>query len=41
MSEKCLWNLVRNPDVSNFFGNFGFKIGFDDLHFTNSPNASH
>jgi hypothetical protein len=40
MSIYSLWNPVRNPDMSNFSGNFGLEKVFDDLHFTNSPNAS-
>jgi hypothetical protein len=40
MSDQTLWNLVRNPDKSNFSVNFGLWIDFDDLHFTNSLNAS-
>jgi hypothetical protein len=39
MSSQALWNLVRNPDKSGLTGNFGDKIVFDDLCFTNSPNA--
>jgi hypothetical protein len=40
MSDLALWNPVRNPDKSSLTGNFGDKIVFDDLHFTDSPNAS-
>jgi hypothetical protein len=39
MFGKSLWNLVCNPDMSGYTGNFGLWIDFDDLHFTNSPNA--
>jgi hypothetical protein len=39
MSDKSFWNLVRNPDMSDFSGIFGLEIDFDDLHFTDSPNA--
>jgi hypothetical protein len=37
--EMALWNPVRNPDKSGLTWNFGDKIVFDDLHFTDSPNA--
>jgi hypothetical protein len=37
MSEKCLWNLAKEPDRLGYSGG---KIDFDVLHFTNSPNAS-
>jgi hypothetical protein len=40
MSGKTFWNPARNPDMSVFSGMFGFEIDFDDLHFTDSPNAS-
>jgi hypothetical protein len=40
MSGKAFWNPVRNLDVSNFSGTFSLWIDFDDLHFTDSPNAS-
>jgi hypothetical protein len=40
MSVKSLWNLVWNPDMSDFSENFGLWVDFNDLHFTNSPNAS-
>jgi hypothetical protein len=39
MSGKRLWNLVCNLDMSGYTRNFGLWIDFDDLHFTNSPNA--
>jgi hypothetical protein len=40
MSKKPLWNPVCKSDMSDIFVNFGWKIVFDVLHFTNSPNAS-
>jgi hypothetical protein len=40
MSDKAFWNPVRNPDMSDFSGFFGLWIDFDNLHFTDSPNAS-
>jgi hypothetical protein len=40
MSGLALWNLVKNSDKSGLAGNFGDQIVFDDLHFTDSPNAS-
>jgi hypothetical protein len=40
MFGKTFWNPVRNPDMSDFFGNFGLEIDFDNLCFTDSPNAS-
>jgi hypothetical protein len=30
----------QNPIYVQFFGKFGLEKVFDDLHFTNSPNAS-
>jgi hypothetical protein len=39
MSSKSLCNPVRNLDMSGFSGNFSLEKVFDDLHFTNSPNA--
>jgi hypothetical protein len=33
------WNTTRKPDTLGFSGEFGSKEFFDDLHFTNSPNA--
>jgi hypothetical protein len=39
MSGKAFWNPVRNPDMPSFSGIFGLEIYFDDLHFTDSPNA--
>jgi hypothetical protein len=38
--RQCLWNPVRNLDMSDFSENFGLEIVFDDLHFINSPNVS-
>jgi hypothetical protein len=40
MSGQSLWNLDKGQDMSGLTGDFGGKIDFDDLHFTNSPNAS-
>jgi hypothetical protein len=40
MSGNSFWNPVRNSDMSDFSGNFGFWIDFDVLHFINTPNAS-
>jgi hypothetical protein len=39
MSGQSLRNLAKGPDMSGLIGDFGGKIDFDDLHFTNSPNA--
>jgi hypothetical protein len=40
MSGKTFWNPVREPDMSDFSGIFSLEVDFDDLNFTNSPNAS-
>jgi hypothetical protein len=40
MSGQSLWNLAKGSDMSGLTGDFGGKIDFDDLHFTNSSNAS-
>jgi hypothetical protein len=40
MFGKSLWNLAFEPDMSDLTGDFGGKIDFNVLHFTNSPNAS-
>jgi hypothetical protein len=40
MSSKALWNPIRNPDMSSFSRTLSLWLDFDDLHFTNSPNAS-
>jgi hypothetical protein len=40
MSGKAFWNLVRNPDMSDFSRIFGLEIDFNDLHFIDSLNAS-
>jgi hypothetical protein len=40
MSGHHLWNLLYYLDMSGLTGNFGGKIVFDVLHFTNSLNAS-
>jgi hypothetical protein len=40
MSGKTFWNPARNLDMSDFSGTFGLWMDFDDLHFTDSPNAS-
>jgi hypothetical protein len=34
MSSQSLWNLAKGPDMSGLTGDFGGKIDFDDLHFT-------
>jgi hypothetical protein len=39
MFGKSLWNLVKNLDMFSFSENFGLEKVFDDLPFTNSPNA--
>jgi hypothetical protein len=39
MSGYNIWNLAKEPDMSDLIGDFGGKIDFDVLHFTNSPNA--
>jgi hypothetical protein len=31
---------AERPDMSGLTGDFGGKIDFDALHFTNSPNTS-
>jgi hypothetical protein len=40
MSGKAYWNLVRRLNMSELSGKLDWKVVFDDLHFTNSPNAS-
>jgi hypothetical protein len=40
MSGFAYWNPARKLDMSGFSGEFGSKEFFDDLYFTNSPNAS-
>jgi hypothetical protein len=40
MSSQSLWNPAKRPDMSGLTGDFGGKIDFDVLHFTNSPDAS-
>jgi hypothetical protein len=40
MSGFAYWNPARKPDMSEFSREFDSKEFFDDLHFTNSPNAS-
>jgi hypothetical protein len=35
MSRKPLWNPVCKPDMFGISRNFGWKIVFDVLHFTN------
>jgi hypothetical protein len=40
MPGFTFWNLARKLDMSRFSGELGSKEFFDDLHFTNSPNAS-
>jgi hypothetical protein len=39
MSGRSLWNLAKGLDMFGLIGDFGGKVDFDDLHFTNSPNA--
>jgi hypothetical protein len=33
-------SVAKGPDMSGLTGDFCGKIDFDDLHLTNSPNAS-
>jgi hypothetical protein len=40
MSGFGNWNPVRKPNMSEFSGEFGSRKFLDDLHFTNSLNAS-
>jgi hypothetical protein len=40
MSGNNLYNPAKEPDMSDLTGDFGGKIDFNVLHFTNSPNAS-
>jgi hypothetical protein len=40
MSGQSLWNPAKGPDTSDLTEDFGGKIDFDVLDFTNSPNAS-
>jgi hypothetical protein len=40
MSGQSHWNPTKGLDMSGLIGDFGGKIDFDVLHFTNSPNAS-
>jgi hypothetical protein len=40
MFGRPLWNPVCKPDMSGISENFGWKIVFDVLHFTNAYNAS-
>jgi hypothetical protein len=40
MSGFAYWSPARKPEMSGFSGRFECKEFFDDLHFTNSPNAS-
>jgi hypothetical protein len=37
MSSQSLWNLSKGPDMSGLIGDFGGKIDFYVLQFTNSP----
>jgi hypothetical protein len=39
MFDFGYWNPARKPDMSGFSREFGSIKFFDDLHFTNSPNA--
>jgi hypothetical protein len=40
MSNHNIWNLAKELDMSVLTGDFGGKVVFDILHFTNYPNAS-
>jgi hypothetical protein len=40
MSSFAYWNPARKSDMSEFSSEFGSRKFFDDLHFTNSLNAS-
>jgi hypothetical protein len=40
MFVQSLWNSAKGLDMSSLTGDFGGKIDFDVLNFTNSPNAS-
>jgi hypothetical protein len=40
MSDFTFWNPARKLDMSKFSGEFSSKKFFDDLHITNSLNAS-
>jgi hypothetical protein len=40
MSDFAYWNPARKLDMSEFSEEFSSKEFFNDLHFTNSPNAS-
>jgi hypothetical protein len=40
MFDQRLWNPTKGPDMSGLTRDFGGKIDFNILHFTNSPNAS-
>jgi hypothetical protein len=40
MSSNSLWNPAKESDISSLIGDFGGKIDFNVLHFTNSPSAS-
>jgi hypothetical protein len=40
MPGQSLWNPAKGPDMTGLVGDFGGKIEFNVLHFTNSPNAS-
>jgi hypothetical protein len=40
MSNFAYWNLARKLDMFDFSSKLVWKIFFDDLHFTNSLNAS-
>jgi hypothetical protein len=39
MFVQSLWNSAKGLDMSGLTGDFGGKIDFDVLNFTNSPNA--
>jgi hypothetical protein len=40
MSGQSIWNSAKGLDMSGLIGDFAVMVEFDDLHFTNSPNAS-
>jgi hypothetical protein len=40
MSGQSLWNPAKGLEMSGLTGDFGGRVDFDILHFTNSPNVS-
>jgi hypothetical protein len=40
MSGQSFWNPTKGPNISGLTGDFGGRVDFDVLHFTNSPNVS-